>query len=898
MTEVIAAAAAAPPPPHAPAADPLEFGSPIAARFLLSDKAHKLWGFVTAGALTRFQHEFPEFGGPSENLHKLHGGIVLLTQYTIMVHTNMKEYIIWIDGFDYKGGAGNNEFASPIFHSHDNEIHMLLQRQRMIDVTTNIIDKQKFQNINRDGTNEKPFTDAVQDKLRALERDPRNSALELDAFVTPEQAQILQSIEQGFKSNRTAHARSMPPAGASSSSRGVTSDSSSAYLSSSQLVTSSQFDSFSGTFGGSSASQEWEPSQNMDEGRDQFSQHRTNAAPNTTSGAQHAHAVTSASAAAAAAAAAPSVATPASAVDPPAPVFSSTHLFLQRKAHAEKAAMGGVAPPVRSAISASNQAFVAAFGGVTHTMPNTNTDNVTTTTTKVNSGVISAPLPSSPRLVPPSSPSQPAAHPASPSKVSQSLRSPVRSPGSSSLRPDQDDPPVHPPSHDPDDGVEASLHNLPPPDSIDDEPPCSAPSPGARRRRRRENGDFDDDVEEDLMDGFSTQDSEELARVAQQESQFPFLTQAHSSGSDSENEAEPMVDSDPTPAAHAIPSSTYGAGSIEHRQAERRRLAAERLELEESAARAEAAAKEAAMRAEAARLADERRVQEEADRARREEARRSAEMAAARLADEEAAAAIAARKAAAAAAAAATHIQPLTQAIDATSMSDEEICILAAKLTESPHRSGLKRPRDDSEGRRATAAAATHGLSPSSALPSAMSVGGLTSAKRSRPVSVHPRGAPIAASVADGVLKAMAAMEAAQTGSTRARHRTNEHARYKPLTLTFAHTNIDTAKQHDTNDDSAPSAAASSSSSSSASRPVASPSLRPSVALPPFGTPFPISSKQVAAAVRYFHVAKAKRKQTIEPEPEPEPESDAEDTMDEGKESHQPMTQPEYSQWY
>lgn len=94
----------------------VDFSPHLAARLLLSDKVHKLWCVVTPNAIERFQTHFPEFSGPG-NWHKLSGGILLPTRFALQMHPNLAEFILHLEEFEYKGGAGNNEFAQPIFHA-------------------------------------------------------------------------------------------------------------------------------------------------------------------------------------------------------------------------------------------------------------------------------------------------------------------------------------------------------------------------------------------------------------------------------------------------------------------------------------------------------------------------------------------------------------------------------------------------------------------------------------------------------------------------------------------------------------------------------------------------------------------------------------------------------------
>jgi len=133
----------------------------VGARFLLSDKQLKVWSLVSAASLARLQEEFPEFQPSGRNLAKLAGGIIVPTRGRMYVHPNMHEFVMQIDEFEvrrthqtqrketrrrkdssearrgddtqrlsrlpaascgwsvsqYKGGAGNNEFAHPIFHT-------------------------------------------------------------------------------------------------------------------------------------------------------------------------------------------------------------------------------------------------------------------------------------------------------------------------------------------------------------------------------------------------------------------------------------------------------------------------------------------------------------------------------------------------------------------------------------------------------------------------------------------------------------------------------------------------------------------------------------------------------------------------------------------------------------
>ena len=119
------------------------------ARVLLSDKQLKLWCVLSAGSLARFQAAFTEFGPTLAQLQLLTGGIIP-TRFDLRVHSNLQEFELHIDEFEvrsktertqarrssagsaahscssplscgllaqYKGGAGNNEFASPLFHT-------------------------------------------------------------------------------------------------------------------------------------------------------------------------------------------------------------------------------------------------------------------------------------------------------------------------------------------------------------------------------------------------------------------------------------------------------------------------------------------------------------------------------------------------------------------------------------------------------------------------------------------------------------------------------------------------------------------------------------------------------------------------------------------------------------
>jgi len=187
------------------------------ARLLLSDKAVSVWCVVSAGALARFQALFPEFQPSAQKdahaLARLCGGIVLPTRCNVQVHPNLSECMLHIDGLEYKGGAGNNEFGRPIYHTEDKEIQQLLLQYRNIDLTP-LLDRALMEAppaapaaaATAAATfipgSDLPFVASVRAQIEAHARDPRNAHLDADAVVSAEQQEQLNAIDEGFRAKK------------------------------------------------------------------------------------------------------------------------------------------------------------------------------------------------------------------------------------------------------------------------------------------------------------------------------------------------------------------------------------------------------------------------------------------------------------------------------------------------------------------------------------------------------------------------------------------------------------------------------------------------------------------------------------------------------------------------
>lgn len=815
----------------------------------------------------------------------------------------------------------------------DEEIQRIIQRYRNIDVS-HLIDRSRLTDPLHASSAAAsspalPFVSGVLEDLSRVQADPRNPHLELDAFISGDQLRHLDAIDLGFKSSR-----GRPRPGATGAETG---EDGSAYLTASQQISFSQLDSFQGM--GSEQDMDASPQ----EAQHDFSQHPAPAPPAT----------------AAAAADTPPTAAAASTAAPSAPtshVFSSTHRFLSHHARAERAASSA---PVRPA-SASNQAFVAAFGGVARTREADTHDKTgdedegnagkrDTTTTEGTDKVAAVAVPPvslSPAKSPRSSQgrtgrsaaSSPLHHSFSPS------RSPARALCTSlSFGGIGEGPPSTSTS-------QQSHHNLMP-DSMEDLQEASRPV---------DDTSLPHDSDED-------QCSAEVAYIAQQEKEFPFLTQAGDGSIEEEEEEEanfspvytpvemirtaagtqarttiqsatpsPSLKIPPTPSSHissAGPSpqapasssaapladapavvaahTTYASTSIEHRQLERRRTMAARLEAEELKKRQE----------EEANLQREQQAAQAAQEALEAEETAAAEAAAAAAAKATPMAAPAAAPtppsslapagslapptssspsspAVAAPRAASSPVHPaLTQAFDTASMTDEDVCILAATLTDSPTK---KRTHQES----------TPAPVPSRAQPPSRAAATSDAARAAVPTAKRARhSVPIAPGVEESIRRAMDAMAAAKSGPTRSRA---SSGRYQPLPLAFASAAADRPdrREHGQRAASAegegiPTSATAASAASSRIR-----STPPRVgALPPFGTPFPISAEQVAAAVRYFRAVKRgntqRRASTHTDTPrragrrdEDEAESDDHEGDDDDDAKGGASDNIEYSQWF